>query len=127
MTSNGTDGRVDQLVKARWLALGLSQKDLAEVLDTRTDGAGAGRIDLGRLRQVADALGISTEVRQGRTAEAGQGKSDPCATDESLQSLLELRMLRVFRELQDQNTKRMLIELTEQIVRRQSSRHDDAS
>jgi hypothetical protein len=127
MTSNGTDGRVDQLVKARWLALGLSQKDLAEVLDTRTDSAGAGRIDLGRLRQVADALGISTEVRQGRTARAGQGKSDPCATDESLQSLLELRMLRIFRELQDQNTKRMLIDLTEQIVRRQSSRHDDAS
>ena len=30
--SKSTDGQIDQLVKARWLALGLSQNDLAEVL-----------------------------------------------------------------------------------------------
>jgi hypothetical protein len=42
--------------------------------------------------------------------------------DGPLQLLLELRLLRVFRELRDPNTKRMLIELTEQIVRRQASR-----
>ena len=30
--SKSTDGQIDQLVKARWLALGLSQDDLAEVL-----------------------------------------------------------------------------------------------
>ena len=31
MTGSTTD-KLDQLVKARWLALGLSQQDLAEVL-----------------------------------------------------------------------------------------------
>ena len=30
--SKSTDGQIDQLVKAKWLALGLSQSDLAEVL-----------------------------------------------------------------------------------------------
>jgi len=37
-----------------------------------------------------------------------------------------LRLLRVFRELQDDNTKRMLIQLTEQIVKRQAARPGDA-
>ena len=32
MTGSTTDNQLDQLVKARWLALGLSQQDLAEVL-----------------------------------------------------------------------------------------------
>ena len=43
-----------------------------------------------------------------------------------MQALLELRLLRVFRELQDNNTKRMLIHLAEQIVKRQRVRPDDA-
>ena len=32
MSGKSSDGQIDQLVKARWLALGLSQNDLAEVL-----------------------------------------------------------------------------------------------
>ena len=32
MSGKSTDGQIDQLVKERWLALGLSQDDLAEVL-----------------------------------------------------------------------------------------------
>lgn len=123
MTGNTTDGQVDQLVKARWLALGLSQKDLAEVLGGRVDGNGMKGADLHRLRQVADALGIPGGVVQVR---AGGGTGEPCARDESLQSLLELRLLRLFREVRDHNTKRMLLQLTEQIVRRQAPGHGDA-
>jgi hypothetical protein len=37
--SNSTEGPIDQLVKARWLALGLSQNDLAEVLGARGKSA----------------------------------------------------------------------------------------
>src|SRR6266481_8904180 len=33
MTGSTTDGRIDRLVKAGWLEIGLSQSDLAEVLD----------------------------------------------------------------------------------------------
>ena len=47
-------------------------------------------------------------------------KPRPVRTMNSLQSLLELRLLRLFRELRDYNTKCILIELTEQIVRRQA-------
>ncbi len=54
------------------------------------------------------------------TAGAAQSGSGSPAT-ESLQSLLELRMLRVFREVHDPDTKRILIELAEQIVKRQNS------
>ena len=123
MTSSTTDNQLDQLVKARWLALGLSQQDLAEVLGGQPDGTAKDDIDPGRLRQIADALGLPAERLEDR---AGQGKAAPRANDESLQTLLELRLLRLFRELRDHNTKCILIELTEQIVRRQGSPRGDA-
>ena len=43
MSGKTTDGQIDQLVKARWLAIGLSQNDLAEVLGAApkiSNGAG---------------------------------------------------------------------------------------
>ena len=123
--SNSTEGPIDQLVKARWLALGLSQKDLAEVLQPAAKAAnGSGRPDAGRLMQVADALGVSHELFQGLAPSARTTES--LGTDsEAMQALLELRLLRVFRELQDHNTRRMLIQLAEQIVKRQA-RPDNA-
>jgi len=122
--SNSTDGQIDQLVKARWLALGLSQDDLAEVLGARGLPAlkstnGAGRPDVGRLMQVADALGVSHDLFQGLASSAHRPDCSP-AESETLQALLELRLLRLFRELRDHNAKRMLIQLAEQIVKRQA-------
>jgi transcriptional regulator with XRE-family HTH domain len=69
MSGKSTDG-LDQLVKARWLALGLSQNDLAEVLGAPGQPApkptnGSARADVGRLMQVADALGVSHDLFQG--------------------------------------------------------------
>jgi transcriptional regulator with XRE-family HTH domain len=128
--SNSTDGQIDQLVKARWLALGLSQDDLAEVLGAPGQRApksanGAGRADVGRLMQVADALGVSHDLFQGLAPAAK--KTTNCGTDsETMQALLELRLLRMFRELQDHNAKRMLIQLAEQIVKRQAGPPDNA-
>jgi transcriptional regulator with XRE-family HTH domain len=118
--SNSTEGPIDQLVKARWLALGLSQKDLAEVLQPAAKASnGSGRPNAGRLMQVADALGVSHELFQGLAPAAR--KTESFGTDsEAMQTLLELRLLRVFRELQDHNTRRMLIQLAEQIVKRQA-------
>ena len=100
--NNVTEAHLDQLVKARWLAIGLSQSDLAEVLgaafkQTPADGD-TSRAAAGRLMQIA------------------------C----SLQSLLDLRLLRAFRELQDHRSKRMLIHLAERIARRQATRRGDA-
>ena len=128
MTGNATDGHIDQLVKARWLAIGLSQSDLAEVLgaaikQTPADGD-TSRAAAGRLMQIADALGFpphfvrsSLETVQDHSGEQSSG---------SLQSLLDLRLLRAFRELQDHRSKRMLVHLAEQMVRRQANRHGDA-
>ena len=130
MSGNSTDGQIDQLVKARWLALGLSQDDLAEVLGAPGEpapktGNGSGRADVGRLMQVADALGVSHDLFQGL---APAVRKPDYATSESatIQALLELRLLRLFRELRDHNAKRMLIQLAEQIVKRQATRPDDA-
>jgi transcriptional regulator with XRE-family HTH domain len=128
--SKSSDGHIDELVKAKWLALGLSQADLAEVLGAapalkKADGSDG--VELARVMHLADALGISPDLFNGHANRARRTKQEPSpARDESLQSLLELRLLRVFRELQDNNTKRMLIELTEQIVRRQACRRGDA-
>ena len=124
--SNSTEGPIDQLVKARWLALGLSQKDLAEVLQPAAKAAnGSGRPNADRLMQVADALGVSHELFHGLAPAAR--KTESFGTDsEAMQTLLELRLLRVFRELQDHNTRRMLIQLAEQIVKRQATPPDNA-
>jgi transcriptional regulator with XRE-family HTH domain len=113
--SNSTDGQIDQLL----LALGLSQDDLAEVLQPAAKTSnGSRRPDVGRLMQVADALGVSHDLFQGLTLR----KLETCKADNAaMQALLELRLLRVFRELQDHSAKRMLIQLAEQIVKRQAS------
>ena len=125
---NASDGHIDQLVKARWLAIGLSQSDLAEVLGaafkhTPADGD-TSRAAAGRLMQIADALGFSPGFVRS-SAEAGQEHS-PEQSGCSLQSLLDLRLLRAFRELQDHRSKRMLIHLAERMARRQATRRGDA-
>jgi transcriptional regulator with XRE-family HTH domain len=128
--SKSTDGQIDQLVKAKWLALGLSQSDLAEVLGASGQQVSKGtngsiRIDAGRLMQVADALGVSPDLFPGHASAARPQRAESFADPATMQALLELRLLRVFREVQDHNTKRVLIHLAEQIVKRQA-RPDDA-
>jgi len=128
-----TDGQIDQLVKARWLAIGLSQTDLAEVLDAAfvqppEDGNGSNGIDRDRLMQIAEALGIPFEFLHRQAARTGQHESNLASAPNvsPLQSFLGLRMLRAFHELRDDRTKRMLVHLAEQIVKRQNSRDGDA-
>ena len=129
MSGKTTDGQqIDQLVKARWLAIGLSQHDLAEVLGAPAQGAPKntnGRVSAGRLMQVADALGVSHDLFQGLSRSTTPPQSGTANSD-TVQALIELRLLRVFRELQDNNTKRVLIQLAEQIVKRQTSGPDEA-
>jgi hypothetical protein len=130
--SNSTDGQIDQLVKAKWLEIGLSPADLAEALGaehepTKKCAGGSGRVNIDRLMQVAEALGVCTDLFNGnvrKTPRENRGVSAPVSA--SLQSLLELRLLRVFRELRDLDAKRMLIQLAEQIVKRQAARPGDA-
>ncbi len=75
--------------------------------------------------QVAESLDIP--IASIPTA-AGQEERDLSSADtlNSLQSLLELRLLHAFTELQDQRTKQMLVHLAEQIVKRQTNRRGDA-
>jgi transcriptional regulator with XRE-family HTH domain len=130
MSGKSSDGQIDQLVKARWLALGLSQNDLAEVLGAPGQpalrpGNGSGRADVGRLMQVADALGVSHDLFQGLAPVTRKAASSP-AEAETMQTLLELRLLRLFRGMQDHNARRTLIQLAEQIVKRQAAPPDNA-
>jgi transcriptional regulator with XRE-family HTH domain len=128
-----TDGNIEQLVKARWLEIGLSQSDLAEVLgatfqQTSKDDNGSNRAPAGRLMQVAEALDIPVELFHSHAVRTGRQKPDlsPAEDTGSLQSLLELRLLRAFRELRDHRTKRMLVQLAERIIKRQANRRGDA-
>ena len=125
MTGSTTDSKIDQIVKARWLAIGLSQSDLAEVLDAalkqRQDaGGGADTIDAARLTEIADALELELDRP---CSERPNGL--PTRHFGSLQLMLDLRLLRAFRELEDHGTKRLLISLAEQIVKRQANRSSD--
>jgi transcriptional regulator with XRE-family HTH domain len=133
MTDGSTDGHIDQLVKARWLAIGLSQTDLAEVLGaacqhTPRDGNGSNWVDAGRLMQVAEALEIPVDFFCSQAARAEREKPDPLSAQRmsSLQSVLELRLLRAFQNVTDLRTREVLVLLAEQIVKRQAGRGGDA-
>jgi hypothetical protein len=127
MTDHVSDGPIDRLVKARWLAIGLSQSDLAEALSAALkprfeENERSERSDPTRLRQIADALELAPDLLRGateRTRLAAASEHDP------LQSLLDLRLLRAFRELQDHRTKQTLIHLAEQMVKRQARNDPD--
>ena len=121
----GLDGPFDQLVQERWRELGLSPSDLAEVLRTEPAAVGNGangttRVDTSRLTKVAEVLGIAADIVHPHATATVRARARIQAA-QSLQSLLELRLLRVFREVQDPETKRILIELAEQIVKRQAT------
>jgi transcriptional regulator with XRE-family HTH domain len=135
MTGEGISGQIDQRVKARWLAMGLSQHDLAEVLDAafaQNHKDGTGSNGAGRLKQVAEALDIPFDLPfdllPGRAARTGQPAADPASAETigSLQSLLELRLLQAFHELSDHRSRRMLVRLAEQIVKRQANGRGEA-
>ncbi|MGY3620959.1 hypothetical protein [Bradyrhizobium sp. USDA 10063] len=84
-------------------------------------------VDIERLRQVASALGVSVDLFNGRASSAAaRTRRLPEPGSASLQSLLELRLLRLFRELHDVDTKRILIDLAAQIVKRQADPSDEA-
>jgi len=132
MTGGATDGHVDQLVKARWLAIGLSQADLAEVLggtfqQTPEDGNGSNYVDADRLMQVADALQIPIDFFYDQTIGTEREAPDLSSAQRinSLQSVLALRLLRAFQDMTDLRTKEVLILLAEQIVKCQASRRGD--
>ncbi|HEV7880471.1 hypothetical protein [Bradyrhizobium sp.] len=120
--SNAIDAQIDQIVKARWLAIGLSQSDLAEVLGltcAKEDKAPNGVV---HHLQLADAFNPVDFFRRlaGETEEDQDLSSiEPFSP---LQTLLALRLLRAFHELTDHAAKEMLVQLAEQIVKRQTDR-----
>ena len=131
MTHGNADVHIDQLVKAGWRAIGLSQNDLAEVLGATfqqapEDGDGPNRIDAGRLMQVAEALELPADLFYGLPTGAEPDGPDLSSTQRinSLQSVLALRLLRAFQDLTDLRSKGVLILLAEQIVKCQADRSD---
>jgi hypothetical protein len=144
MTGGASDAQIDRLVKAGWLKMGLSPNDLVEVFDavlqprTRPDGD-EGQVDADRLTAISHALEMPIDaVRpkgpvtgqphagQPKAGQPGAGQhragSAPIDLSLSMLSLLELRLLRAFCQLQDPRIRRLLIHLAEQLVKRQSDR-----
>jgi hypothetical protein len=118
-----TDGQIDQLVKARWLEIGLSHADLAEVLDAASDqlqnnDVQSNGVGIARLLQIAQALDLPLNFfRDVNIRQEEQGSS---SAPVSAQALLELRLLRAFQQLRTQRTKHMLVHLAERIVKHQA-------
>ena len=126
MTDGPTDAHIDQFVKARWLAIGLSQADLAEILDATLqhaaeDGHGSNGVNTDRLMQIAEALEIPANFFCGQAIKPGPDAPDPSPAPRTgpLQTVLGLRLLRAFEDLTDLRTKEVLVHLAEQIVKRQ--------
>jgi transcriptional regulator with XRE-family HTH domain len=134
MTGGSSDGHLDRLVKAAWLKIGLTQADLAEALDAvrqppRDHDGDAAPVGLERLQEIGHALDIPIDAFRPRGPGTEQPESDHASVDLSLSvlSLLELRLLRAFCQLRDHRTKRLLIRLAEQIVKRQGEPGGDAA
>ncbi len=132
MTGSASDGHIDRLVKARWLAIGLSQSDLAEILDAAFESPGKARgtadnLGVDRLIDVAEALEIPADRLRERAAGQCEAELKSAELSDSMQSLLDLRLLRAFCLLRDQRTKLMFVHLAEQIAKRQANPTDDAS
>jgi transcriptional regulator with XRE-family HTH domain len=124
MTDQASDGQIDRLVKARWLAIGLSQSDLAEVLGAAIrpldeDGGRSDGLDSSRLAEIAEALELPVDLLG---HDGAAPRHAPEHEFEPLQALLDLRLLRAFRDLRDLRTKRLLVQLAEQLVKRQLHR-----
>jgi hypothetical protein len=124
MTDNADDRDIERLVKAKWQAMGLSQSDLAEVLDAAAtvqtvNGGAANETEVGR---IAEALGVPLDYfrRPGGTGAQDTAPADHDAN--SLENLLGLRLLRAFSDVQDLGAKWLLVRLAEQIVKRQAGR-----
>ena len=124
MTGKPTDGQTDRLIKARLREIGLSQADLAELLNAafQPPPKGSDRpagLDVGRLAQVATALGIPAHFLRDNIAGISREKAAPSSAKGpgSQQSLLELRLLRAFGELRDPRAQRMLVYLAEQLAK----------
>jgi hypothetical protein len=144
MTGNASDAQIDRLVKAGWLKMGLSPNDLAEVFDavlqprTRPDGD-EGQVDADRLTAIGHALEMPIDAVRAKGPVTGQPEagqpgagqhragSAPVDLSLSMLSLLELRLLRAFCQLQDPRTRRLLVHLAEQLVKRQTDRGGDAA
>jgi len=129
MTNGPTDAHIDQFVKARWLAIGLSQADLAEILDatlqhTAEDGHGSNGVNTDRLMQLAEALEIPADFFCGQAIKPEREEPDlsPAPRTGPLQTVLGLRLLRAFEDLTELRTKEVLVHLAERIVKRQAKR-----
>jgi hypothetical protein len=99
-----------------WVGLSEDQARLAKARGTQKDGNGSNDA---RLMQVAEALDIPPDFFHGHAVRTRQEEPD-LPSGETFNSLLELRLLRAFRELRDHRTRRMLVDLAEQIVNRQA-------
>jgi transcriptional regulator with XRE-family HTH domain len=128
MTESLNDGQIDQLVKTGWRAIGLSQADLAEVLgaslqQTATDDDGSNYLDDGRLSRIAEALGLPADFFCSPAMATEPEAPGPASVQRvgSLQSVLALRLLRAFQDLIDLRSKEVLVQLAEQIVKRQTN------
>jgi hypothetical protein len=116
--SNVVDLHIDRIVKARWLALGLSPADLAEALgpdgpkDDKTANGGGSPL---RLAGTLDVRAASLHF----PARSGEPDLSSIEGLGSVETMLALRLLRAFHGLNDQATREVLVQLAEQIVKRQ--------
>ncbi len=133
MTGSTSDEQIDRLVKAHWLEIGLSPRDLADILnavlqqspkqDDDPDRAGSER-----LLRVSKALDVPVDLLRNGQSATDQPDARVLSGEaaRSVLSLFELRLLRAFSQLRDPRSKRLLIHLAEQIVRRQVDDGDAA-
>jgi hypothetical protein len=115
---DNSDEQIGRLVKTSWLALGISQGDLAETLSAafkQTHEVDSSK--MARIMVIANTLDLPATLVPDQPS---AGRMD--ATGDDLQVLMGLCLLRAFCKLRDHRARRLIVGLTELIVRRQDNR-----
>src|SRR5262245_12706609 len=106
MTSRTSDEQIDRLVKEHWLEIGLSPRDLAEILNAVFQQSSKqeddpGRVSVERLMRVGRTLDVPADLLRNGEATDPDAKIPSDDVARSVLSLFELRLLRAFSQLRD--------------------------
>jgi transcriptional regulator with XRE-family HTH domain len=121
----GIDRSVGERIRARRVALGLSQEQLAQALGVSYQQVqkyenGSNRIAIGRLMAIAERLGVSVGVLSGEAAPADEPGGIPAVAVDAPHQRAAVEAARGFAAIRDPGVRQALTTLLETIRERQA-------
>lgn len=115
------DGEIAKRLKLRRLQLGLSQELLGRALGVTCEQvqkyeAGADRLEVGRLQQIAEFLKVPVLFFFGGALSGANGGESGNEVFDFLDTADALHLMRAFNRIEDRHIRQSIVELVEQIA-----------